>query len=72
MRVLAGLVCEAIPEAAGDFYATLKTDCEAKGIATHENDLWIAATAMERGATLVSRDLDMHRLAGVSVEDWPI
>lgn len=46
-------------------------DLAALGLA--DNDLWIAASAIERRATLVSTDLDFHRIAEVSdlnVEDW--
>lgn len=32
-----------------------------------ENDLWIAATAMSIGATLVSRDRDFRGIDGLSV-----
>ena len=38
-----------------------------------DNDLWIAATAIDRGAVLVSADPDFERMANVVdlvVEDW--
>ena len=35
-----------------------------------ENDLWIAATAMAIGATLVSRDADFARIDGLAYADW--
>jgi predicted nucleic acid-binding protein len=35
-----------------------------------ENDLWIAATALALGATLVSRDGDFKQIDGLSVENW--
>jgi predicted nucleic acid-binding protein len=71
-RAFSVLQCEAIPETVGDHYATLRAWCETAGIAAHENDLWVAATAMELGATVVSRDRDLHRFALVRVEDWTI
>ena len=41
-----------------------------KGLSLDENDLWIAATAMSLGATLVSRDTDFHRVDGLDLTDW--
>ena len=38
-----------------------------------DNDLWIAASALERRATIVSTDPDFQRIASVvelSVQDW--
>jgi len=37
-----------------------------------ENDLWIAATALALGATLVSRDADVQQIGGLRVEDWTV
>jgi predicted nucleic acid-binding protein len=36
------VVCDAVPEAAGEHYATLKVFCEQNSIGAEENDLWIA------------------------------
>jgi predicted nucleic acid-binding protein len=35
-----------------------------------ENDLWIAATALATGATLITRDGDFQQIEGLSVQDW--
>ncbi len=35
-----------------------------------ENDLWIAATALSLGATLVTRDSDYEGIEGLQIEDW--
>lgn len=59
--------CEAIPEPAGDFYATIKLARHSRGLALDENDLWVAATAMALGATLVSRDQDFAGIEGLAV-----
>jgi predicted nucleic acid-binding protein len=37
------------------------------GLVLNENDLWIAATALALGATLVSRDTDFSRIDGLLV-----
>jgi predicted nucleic acid-binding protein len=53
-----------------DHYSATKADCEARGVPLAENDLWIAACARANGATLVSRDTDFTKVAGLLVENW--
>ncbi len=55
-RFLALFHCEPVPPQAADFYAAVKLARYQGGLALDENDLWIAATALALGATLVSRD----------------
>ena len=64
------LPCETIREAAADIYGRIKRDAERSGTSLDENDLWIAATAQERGAILVTSDSDFHRVTGLRTEDW--
>jgi predicted nucleic acid-binding protein len=59
--------CEPLPERAGDFYAAVKPAQRRAGLVLDENDLWIAATALALGATLVSRDTDFSRIDGLPV-----
>jgi len=59
--------CEPIPESAGDFYAAVKLARQRLGLALDENDLWVAATTLALGATLVSRDADFAGIDGLSV-----
>jgi len=66
------LPCEAVPETAGDFYATTKITRQSKGLGLDENDLWIASTALALGATLVTRDSDFANIDGLQVEDWSV
>jgi predicted nucleic acid-binding protein len=66
-RFLAVFRCEPIPERAGDFYATVKLARQQRGLALDENDLWVAATALALGATLVSRDGDFGGIDGLPV-----
>ena len=66
-QFLAAVRCEPIPERAGDFYATVKLARQQRGLTLDENDLWIAATALALGATLVSRDGDFGSIDGLTV-----
>ena len=59
--------CEPVPEQAADFYSAVKLARQQSGLSLDENDLWIAATAMALGATLVSRDSDFAGVDGLSV-----
>jgi predicted nucleic acid-binding protein len=61
------LRCEAIPERAGDFYAAVKLARQQRGLPLDENYLWVAATALALGATLVSRDKDFGGIEGLQV-----
>ncbi|NLX99257.1 MAG: type II toxin-antitoxin system VapC family toxin [Rhodopirellula sp.] len=69
-QILAAVYCEPVPQTAADQYARIKSDCQTKGIPLDENDLWIAATAIAIGATVVSRDSDYRAVQGLSVTDW--
>jgi predicted nucleic acid-binding protein len=62
-KLFASMPCEAVPASAGDFYARIKLAQQRRGLPLDENDLWIAATAMAIGATLVTRDSDFKAIA---------
>ena len=64
-QFLAALRCEPVPERAGDFYAFVKLARQQRGLTLDENDLWVAATALALGATLVSRDSDFAGIDGL-------
>jgi tRNA(fMet)-specific endonuclease VapC len=67
LHLLSILPCEPVPERAGDFYAVIKVARQRRGLALDENDLWVGATALALGATLVSRDTDFAGIDGLSV-----
>ncbi len=69
-NVFARIPCEGIPQGAADHYARIKLDSERAGTPLDENDLWIAAAALERGAVLVTSDTDFQRVTGLRIEDW--
>jgi|SRR5216683_5849867 len=66
-QFLAAFRCEAIPQGAADHYAALKLARQRGGLALDENDLWVAATALALGATLVSRDTDFTGIDGLAL-----
>jgi tRNA(fMet)-specific endonuclease VapC len=66
-RVLAALACEPIPPGAGDRYASVKAARQRRGLPLDENDLWMAATALAIGATLVTQDSDFQEIEGLPI-----
>jgi predicted nucleic acid-binding protein len=66
-QFLDAMRCEPVPERAGDFYAAVKLVRQQRGLTMDENDLWVAATALALGATLVSRDADFGGIDGLRV-----
>ncbi len=66
-----GLFVERLPvipfdESAAAFYGNLRADLQAKGTPIGPNDLFIAATALAREATLVTRNFrEFSRVAGL-------
>lgn len=52
-------------------YARIRADLERKGTPIGPNDLLIAATALARGATLVTGNVrEFERVEGLQVENW--
>ena len=64
-NLFSGLICDPIPESAGDFYSKIKRAAQELGTPLDECDLWIAATALALDAVLITSDSDFHRVQGL-------
>lgn len=51
-------------------YALLKSELADKGRLLTENDLWIAATALEYGFTLITHDNDFDVVPNLAKDRW--
>lgn len=51
-------------------YGEIKNALRAKGRPVPENDLWIAAIAVERGLTLATRDAHFGEVIALKMEKW--
>ncbi|RLB16513.1 MAG: VapC toxin family PIN domain ribonuclease, partial [Deltaproteobacteria bacterium] len=51
-------------------YAKIKNALREKGRPIPENDIWIAAIAVQYNLTLVSRDDHFKRIDGLHTEIW--
>lgn len=61
------LVCG---ETTGDYYGQIKQQLRAKGRPIPDNDIWIAATAMQHGLSLVTRDRHFREIDGLTLATW--
>ncbi|MBL9219379.1 MAG: type II toxin-antitoxin system VapC family toxin [Opitutaceae bacterium] len=51
-------------------YGRIKAALKAAGTPLPENDVWIAALALEHGLPLATRDSHFAQVAGLTVFDW--
>lgn len=51
-------------------YARLSQQLRKKGRPIPQNDLWIAALAMQHGLTLVTRDAHFSQIDGLLIQSW--
>ncbi len=61
------LTCDAETAA---IYGKLKHALRVKGRPIPENDIWIAALAVQHSLTLATRDAHFHAVDGLAAEDW--
>ncbi len=62
-----------ITETVAKHYARIRADLEKRGLNIGANDLWIAATALAHGATLVTANTnEFARITGLFLEDWSL
>ena len=59
-----------LTEATAERYATIKDELAQAGTPIPENDVWIAAHALEHDLPLATRDEHFKRVRGLSVLDW--
>jgi tRNA(fMet)-specific endonuclease VapC len=69
-KLFTSISCEPLSESVANHYGEIKLTRQKKGLALDENDLWIAASARDAGATLITRDTDFRQIDGLKVEDW--
>ncbi|MEM9261332.1 MAG: PIN domain-containing protein, partial [Bacteroidota bacterium] len=53
-------------------YAEIKYKLRKKGRPIPENDIWIAATAMQFDLTLITKDKHFKEIEGLKLELWPV
>ena len=51
-------------------YAVIKNDLKLKGKPSPENDIWIAAVAVQHSLILVTRDAHFQEVDHLTVESW--
>jgi tRNA(fMet)-specific endonuclease VapC len=61
------LACD---EATAQSYAAVKLALQQQGTPIPENDVWIAAIAMQHGLTLSTRDSHFTSVAGLALDLW--
>ncbi len=59
-----------VDETTADIYSDISHDLATRGQMIPDNDIWIAATALQYGLTLASRDAHFTRIAGLAQEQW--
>jgi tRNA(fMet)-specific endonuclease VapC len=71
IRIFTGLAT-VLPsdEATADQYGQIKQGLRAKGRPIPENDIWIAAVAMQYGLTLATRDQHFQQVNGLLLDIW--
>ncbi len=61
------LACD---ENTADYYGQIKRLLRTKGRPIPENDIWIAAIAIQHSLTLISRDAHFNEIETLQLENW--
>lgn len=62
-----------LTEEVAEHYARLRAELETRGTVIGGNDLWIAATALAHGATLVTNNTgEFSRVPDLVIENWSL
>jgi tRNA(fMet)-specific endonuclease VapC len=64
---LAVLACDAVT---AQYYGKIKDGLRLKGRPIPENDIWVAAAAMQYGLPVATRDAHFNEVDGLLVENW--
>jgi predicted nucleic acid-binding protein len=70
--ILATIQIEPVTEPIADAYGLLQAALESQRLSLDDNDLWIAATALNPGNVVVTRDQIFKQIPGLQVEDWSV
>jgi tRNA(fMet)-specific endonuclease VapC len=60
----------AVDRVTADLFSDIKHDLRTRGQMIPDNDIWIAATAIQYGLTLPSRDAHFAWVVGLAQEQW--
>lgn len=69
-RFLAQCVLIPIDESIADRYAAVRLELKKAGYPIPENDIWIAATCLEFGVTLLSQDTHFEYVPNLLMANW--
>lgn len=53
-----------------EIYGRTRSDLKRRGRIMPDNDLWIAATALQYDVTLAARDVHFNWITGLRIEQW--
>jgi tRNA(fMet)-specific endonuclease VapC len=60
----------AVTEDTAEHYAQIAADLESRGSLIPQNDMWIAACALEHNLPVATRDIHFQRVKGLQVLMW--
>ena len=65
------ITIDALPPSAAEAYGEVRAALTRRGELIGSNDMWIAAHALSKGLTLVTRnEREFRRVPGLTVENW--